>query len=294
MRKMKLAVPLLLAAVLLLAGCSARIAKPLPPREVPVPQVVEKVAVREAPAPDSEAGELPALTERMVIRRAELSLVVASVKDAVSEVESIAVDNGGYLHQSELWKEDGALHARLVIMVPADKFEATLASLRDIAQDIRSESVSGQDVTEEYVDLSARLETLEATEKELRELLSTVRERSGKAEDILAIYRELTQIRSEIERVKGRMQYLERMTAYSTITVSLMPSALARPVGPASWSPANTAVRAFRALLRALQVILDLAIWVVVPVLAVFVVPVGLVVWLALRFRKGKKQARGV
>ncbi|HDN79335.1 MAG TPA: DUF4349 domain-containing protein, partial [Chloroflexi bacterium] len=261
----------------------------------PVPKVMETPAL----VPKEEVQELrgaglPSLTQRMIIRQAELSLVVKDTKEAIGQVESIAVEKGGYLHQSEVWKEGESLKARLVIMVPADKFEETLAALRDIATDVLSESVSGQDVTEEYVDLSARLKNLEATEEELRELLATVRERSGKAEDILAVYRELSQIRSEIERVKGRMKYLEQMTAFSTITVSITPSILAQPIAPATWQPARTFWKASRALVKAFQALVNVLIWVVVfglPILIVVSIPFVLALWIWRRRRKVSPKA---
>jgi len=232
------------------------------------------------------------MAERMVIRRAELRIVVKDTREAINKVESIAVEKGGYLQQSEVWKSGEDLEARLVIMVPAEKFEETLAALREIATDILGESVSGQDVTEEYVDLSARLKNLEATEKELRELLTTVRERSGKAEDILAVYDKLSEIRGEIERVKGRMQYLEQMTAFSTITVSLTPSVLARPIAPTSWQPSRTFWQASRALVRTFQALINVAIWVVVfllPLLIVASIPFVLAFWIwRRRFRPRK------
>ena len=287
--KRRLVIVLILALVL--TGC-ASLRKPAPqvkvvaPTPVPLPVEVAKEA-----APPSPEEALPSAVERMVIRRAELRIVVKDTKEAVNRVESIAVEKGGYLQQSEVWKSGEDLEARLVIMVPAEKCEETLAALRDIALDILSESVSGQDVTEEYVDLSARLKNLEATEKELRELLATVRERSGKAEDILAVYNELSRIRGEIERVKGRMQYLEQMTAFSTITVNITPSVLAKPVAPTSWQPSHTFWRASRALVTAFQFLVNLAIWVVVflvPILLVVSIPFVLIFWLWRRRRTAR------
>lgn len=284
--KRRLVILLIMAA--LLAGCAPlQRAKPLV-KEVartPIPrpvEVVQEVTVA------SEGEAIPAITERMIIRRAELQIAVKDTREAIDRVESIAVEKGGYLQQSRVWKSGEDLEARLVIMVPAERFEEALAALRDIALDILSESVSGQDVTEEYVDLSARLKNLEATEKELRELLSTVRERSGRAEDILAIYRELSNIRGEIERVKGRMQYLEQMTAFSTITVSIKPSILAKPIAPGGWRPSQTFREASRALVKVFQGLANAAIWVVVfllPISLVVAIPFVVAFWLWRRRR---------
>lgn len=286
---MKKFFPLLILAIFAAVSCKAP--TPLPPKaipsergEVPIPTPMG--------VPMELAGQaFPSLTERMIIRRAELSLVVQDTKEAISRIETIALEKGGYLHQSSVWKEGESLKAQLTIMVPAAKFEETLESLRKLAVDILSESVSGQDVTEEYVDLEARLRNLEATEKELRELLATVRERSGKAEDIMAVYRELTQIRGEIERVKGRMKYLEQMTNFSTIVVNLTPSILAQPVAPTTWKPARTLWRASRALVKTFQFLVDAAIWIIVVVVPVSL-PFALVAFFIWRgLRKPKREA---
>jgi len=287
---MRRLLPLILLTAILAAGCKAA------PARAPAVKDAERLAMPKPllpPAPPPAGEEVPSLTDRMIIRRAELSLVVQDTKEAISKVEAIAVEKGGYLHQSNVWKEGESLKAQLTIMVPAAKFEETLNALRKLAVDILKESTSGQDVTEEYTDLEARLRNLEATEKELRELLATVRERSGKAEDIMAVYRELTNIRGEIERVKGRMKYLEQMTAFSTIVVNLTPSVLAQPVAPTTWKPALTLWRASRALVRVFQFLVDAAIWiiiVVVPTLLPFVL-VGYIVWRLARRAKPKREA---
>ncbi|MCS7287192.1 MAG: DUF4349 domain-containing protein [Anaerolineae bacterium] len=293
---MRRALPLILSVAILLAGCKIG-AAPLPPKVTPF-EKGEFVAPIPSLLPvtvDTEmAGKgLPAIAERMIIRRADLSLVVQDTKEAISRIEAIAVEKGGYLHQSSVWKENENLKAQLTIMVPATKFEETLDALRKLAVDILSESVSGQDVTEEYTDLEARLKNLEATEKELRELLATVRERTGKAEDIMAVYRELTHIREEIERVKGRMKYLEQMTSFSTITIYLTPSVLAQPVAPATWKPARTFWYATRALVRALQFTVDAAIWVTVVVIPLSL-PFALAAFLFWRNLRKPRPKQGV
>ena len=287
---MKRLLPLILLMAILAIGCKAATVQPPAPFE----KRAEELALP-ALAPQTQVGKaLPSITDRMIIRRAELSLVVKDTKEAISKVEAIAVEKGGYLHQSSVWKEGENLKAQLTIMVPAAKFEETLDALRKLAVDILRESTSGQDVTEEYVDLEARLRNLEATEKELRELLAVVRERSGKAEDIMAVYRELTNIRGEIESVKGRMKYLEQMTAFSTIVVNLTPSVLAQPVAPTTWKPAQTLWRASRALVRVFQFLVDAAIWiiiVVVPTALPFVL-VGYIIWRFARRTKPKKEVK--
>src|SRR5256885_197831 len=82
---------------------------------------------------------------------------------------------------------------------------AALAAIRKVATRVESETVSGDDVTQEFVDLESQVRNLEAAEIEMRQLMTTVRERTKKASDILEVYQELVQLRGQIETAKGRM-----------------------------------------------------------------------------------------
>lgn len=287
---------------LLMTACAAAPKRetgvPLPPQAVPpvaATVVVEKAVVREGAA-DLSAYQVGSLTERMIIRTGNLSLVVKDTAQAMNQVRGLVESMGGYVVESNAYRDRGLLRGRMTVRVPAEKFDQAMDGIRGVAVRVESESSSGQDVTEEYSDLSAQLRNLEATETELRELLATVRERTGKAEDILAVYRELTTIRGEIERVKGRMQYLERMTALATINIELIPDELQKPVVEEPWSPQVTLKEALRALVSAGRFLVDALIWfvvVVLPILIVIALPVvGLVLIIrAIGRRRRRKSA---
>jgi hypothetical protein len=261
---------LILAIVTL--GCA-----PARPAAVEKAVVVDREAVMEAPAPAAPRNygeQLASVGERMIIRTGHLALKVDETEQAVAQIKSIATSLGGYVADSNVWRSDEKLRGTVTIRVPAESFDAAMEQVKGFAIEVERESVSGQDVTEEYTDLDARLRNLEATEKELLELLTEVREKTRKAEDVLAVHRELTNIRGQIEQIKGRMQYLERMTALATITVELIPK---EAIVRAGWAPGGTLQDALRGLVRALQTLADVAIWVVV-----FVLPIALLVLLPL------------
>jgi len=277
-----------LVAITLMLIMAVRCAPAALPAPTPVPEMAREVVVEkvvEAPSAPPEEGWLAYVGERMIVWTGNISLIVKDVEGSLEEAEAIAKGLGGYVVSSNSWYQEGQLRARLTIRVPADSFDAAMARLRAMAVRVESRNVSTQDVTEEYTDLDARLRNLEATEKELLELLSEVRQRTHKAEDILAVHRELMNIRGQIEQVKGRMQYLEKMTAMATINIELIPSALAKPLIVAGWQPAGTMATALRALIKALQLIVDIAIWAVIfifPILLLFLIPLALL-WLAWR-----------
>jgi len=153
----------------------------------------------------------------MIVRTAEIALVVNDVAIALDQVADLAESLGGYVVSSKRWKEDERLAGIITIRVPAEDFGDAMESLRRLAVDVTHEDTSAKDVTEEYVDLSAKLKNLEATEEQYLRLM----EKAEKVEDILNIQRELSKTRGEIERTKGRMQYLERTSSTSLIRVQL-------------------------------------------------------------------------
>jgi len=243
------------------------------------------------PAPAGDKGLAKASEERMIVRTARLSLVVKDAEESLAQIKSIVSALDGYVADTRMWREEEQLRGSVTVRVPAESLDDALARFKALAVRVESESDSSQDVTEEYTDLSARLRNLEATEQELLELLKTVREKTGKAEDVLAVHRELTNIRGQIEQLKGRMQYLERTSAMAAVTIELIPDVLARPIGVGSWQPSGTLAGALRSLLQTLRFIVDAAIWIVfyiLPVAIILLIPFG-IVWLIWRRRRKEK-----
>ncbi|MBN1402602.1 MAG: DUF4349 domain-containing protein, partial [Anaerolineae bacterium] len=203
----------------LLTSCAARTAesqKRAAPEAMPVVREVE-VVERPARAADEAAGimgsaasNLGSAEDRMIIQTVNMSIVVEDTDVTLALVSDLVAAYEGYVADSSRWLVNEQPYARITLRIPAASLDEVRGILRDEAIRVESENTSGEDVTEEFVDLQARLRNLEATEKELLALLTEVRENRGKAEDILAIHRELTNIRSQIESLKGRAQYLER------------------------------------------------------------------------------------
>ncbi|MBI3973135.1 MAG: DUF4349 domain-containing protein [Chloroflexi bacterium] len=150
--------------------------------------------------------------------------------------------------------------ASVTIKVPADSFGDALQQLRGTGKPL-SEHVSTQEVTEEFVDLEAQVRNLEATEQQFLALL----QRAQKIEEILPIQQRITDIRGQIERLRGRMQLLQRRADVSTITVSLVLPAHIERAQPAGEPHVVRTLRVALANLRAVVlVLLDAAIYVAV------------------------------
>jgi len=288
-------------ALIAIAGCSAS-----------QPQMIEQIVEveRETITSDSarsygeeakeNMAEAPAgadgyLSERMIISTGHLSLLVEDTELSMKQIKEITEGLGGYVANSNAYHSGDLLRGSMMVRVPAKDFTNAFEQFKSRATRVENENTGADDVTEEYSDLSARLRNLEATEEELRELLATVRQRTGKAEDILAVHRELTQIRGQIEQLKGRMQYLERMTDLATINIELIPNQMHQPIVESSWNPGLTLKNAFRSLVNAFQFIVEAIIWFVVavlPILIVIAIPIVVLIWLLRRGMKRRKERK--
>jgi hypothetical protein len=183
----------------------------------------QDVSLQQADA--SQAQPVPA--ERKIIRDATLTLEVEEPVKAAERVTSIAESRGGFVVTSESRHESGARGGKtyevftVQIRVPAAQFDAALKDIRATAGEVMAEKVSGKDVTEEYIDLEARLRTQRALEAQLLDIMKSAREVS----DAISVQKELTNVRTEIERVEGRRRFLENQSSLSTINVTLQPPA---------------------------------------------------------------------
>lgn len=187
------------------------------------------VAVEDMPEEEARAGYQaePAQTQAQAFGRSIISQAQMTVWDqdpelTLIQIEDLALTLGGFTSNSQLSRVDDQIRGLISIRVPADAFKDARRRIREMAQEVVSDDVSGQDVTEEFTDLQSRLRNLEATEAELLELLTTVRERTQSAAEVLTIFNELTKIRDQIEQVQGRINYLDDLVSFATITVQVL------------------------------------------------------------------------
>ena len=225
---------------------------------------------------DSDDDYLLSATDekRMIVRTGDMSLVVTDVTDARDEIAQLTIGLGGYVVSSQIWGEEQDMRGRISIRVPDEKFEQALAELRELAVRVTSESTNSQDITEEYVDLQSRLNNAEATESQYLALL----EKAENVEDILRIYDSLSGVRSEIEQIKGRMQYLERTSSMSLISAHLSPEATAKPLVRAGWNALEILKAAVRGIVIFGQWLGAIAIWLLIFI-PVWGAILGVILW---------------
>lgn len=186
--------------------------------------------------------------DRKIVKTAELGIRAEDVRGSAARAQQVAAQFGGSVLSSQIVRGDGPVFADLVLLVPSPEFEKALEELRGLGKEVTTDTVRGEDVTEEFVDLESRERNLLAAEQSLLELY----DRAQSVNDALAIERELANIRGQIEQVQGRIQYLEERTATSQIALSIQP--VAPPTAqPPAWNPARVVAQAWNASLGVLQ-----------------------------------------
>lgn len=151
--------------------------------------------------------------------------------------------------------------ANLVLRVPSDRFTEALRQLRGLDAEVLSSNVDGKDVTEQFVDLKARLFAKQSEEQRYLVLLA----RAEKIDDILKIDQALTAVRTQVEQLTGQINGIAQRTKYSTITVSVTPALpTLTPSDPKAWDPSRTITTALATLALILRGVADLAIWLVI------------------------------
>jgi len=219
---------LFLLFLLILLSCDSRQTAP-PLFDAPYPRSLPQAAASaegggaEAllagrAADGSRPAAAPAPSARLVIKTAELFCEVENFEAAAGRMRALAEENGGYLVSSQTSiEDDNRKSGMLTLRVPADKFETTLAALKKLVKKVETENLSGNDVTEEFYDLTARLENKRRAEQRFLEILKT----ANKTSEILEVEQALANVREEIERLEGRKRYLSDQVALSTIIVRL-------------------------------------------------------------------------
>ncbi|NWF79730.1 MAG: DUF4349 domain-containing protein [Chloroflexi bacterium] len=273
MRTLRLISILLLALLLTACGWQAATSveeagrAPAPaggPAGAPMPELMATAApasidetygdvASSAAAPPAQPG-----AQRLVIKTASLTVEVEDVAVAEARISARAAELGGYVVSAQSSGSDTASRVALITFrVPAQRFDEALAGVEGLARKVFSRTISGDDVTEEFVDLESRLRNLEATRDRLLDLMA----RATRVEDALQVNQALSDVQGQIEQIQGRMKYLQQSAAFSAISVELRPV----PPPPAiieedAWQPLRVARTALRDLVSFGQELVNLGI----------------------------------
>jgi hypothetical protein len=259
-------------------GGGAPAATQPPAAEAPAPALDTANGAVDFYSPESQAVQPQ---ERLVIENADLAIVVKDPKARMAEINALANEMGGYVVSSNLYQSFTSLglevpEASIVIRVPAERLDEALAQIKEGAVDVPRENRSGQDVTNQYVDLQAQLKAKEAAEQKLLEIM----DQAVRAEDVLAIYLQVQAVQTEIEQLKGQIKYLEESAALSSISVQLIAEEGTQPIQVGPWKPAGAAKEAIQDLILFFQNFVDFLIYFflsILPALILIAIPLYLV-----------------
>lgn len=235
--------------------------------------------------------------ERMVIQTASLRVSVADTVEAMRSTSNLAKQLGGYVVSTERYADTtynnvSYAHTYITIRVPSAKLEQAMEEVRQLSatgkDGILSESLSGQDVTSDFVDSNSRLRNLKAAEDQLVVLM----ENTEDLEATMSVFRELTEIRSQIEVLEGHIKYLQESSDLSSLSVDFVAEASLKPIEIGGWKPQGVVKESIERLVRSFQDIVDFLIRFGITCLP-FLIPLGVGIYFLVRaIRKSISKSR--
>jgi hypothetical protein len=153
--------------------------------------------------------------ERKIIKEGEIAFETTTLYETESLITKTVNEMGGYIANDNVFSNEDRITHRLTVRVPADKFDQLLRRISESAEKIDRKNISVIDVTEEYIDIEARIKTKKELENRYKELLV----KAKTVEDLLSIEKEIGTLRTEIESIEGRLRYLQDRVSLSSLTI---------------------------------------------------------------------------
>ncbi|MBI2773989.1 MAG: DUF4349 domain-containing protein [Chloroflexi bacterium] len=200
--------------------------------------------------------------DRALILTASVALRAKEPWTVSDKVQAIATGLGGDVMSLAQSGSGEQRNAMLTIRVPQERFNDALRQIRDIGDiEVISSNVDGKDVTDQFIDLKARLSAKQTEESRYTALLA----RANTIDEILKIDQALSNVRLQVEQLTAQINTIKARTTFSTIVVQVAPATVVQPTpDPKAYDPAKTAERAFAALASMFRGAVDVAIWVLV------------------------------
>ena len=244
-----------------------------------------------------KVGATAEAVERKIIRNAEITMEVGSTTDTQHKVTSIAEANGGFVVTSEAKQRENVdpaqrtLDIKLVVRVPSTQFGVTFDEIKKLASNMPQENVSGQDVTEEFIDLEARIKTQKALELQFLEIMR----QANKVADALEVQRQIADVRTDIEKLEGRKRFLENRASLSTITVNIQtPKPIIAVTVPGFGQNLRDAVSDSVGIASELALFFTRFVILMIPILIFVILPSGLVARYLVRRAKRVRLAQAL
>jgi hypothetical protein len=227
----------------------------------------------------AKAGQTQAAIQRKIIKHADLSLQTGDPDDGARRITAAAEALGGFVVTAEATQSGAARNVKITARVPAQKFDEFLVEIRKAGARILSEKQTSDDVTEDFIDLEARLRVQQETETRYLEFLKQAKN----VEDALAVQERLSGVRTEIERLEGRKRFLESQTSLSTFNITLIADAviIATPTG--FWHDVKTSFSEGFGVATGIVLFLIRAFVALLPIFVLILLPLGLLARLLIK-----------
>lgn len=222
--------------------------------------------------------------ERLVIQESNLSLLVKDVVEVRNKILDFAKKSGGYMVNSSTSNPQDAPTATITIRVPSEKLQEVLDYFHSLSIKVVSENLVGRDVTDQYVDIDARIKTYEKTMARYESILESATEIA----DITNLTQQIIYTQNQIDSLKGQQDALEKNAQFAKLTIYLSTDEMALPYAPSeTFRPGVIFKLAVRSLVGFLRGLAKLAIW--IGVYAVIWVPALVIFKLARKWLKRRK-----
>lgn len=244
---------------------------------MPEPAVMNKMMpISAVPPMGGSYGLNTDVNNRTVSKTTNLSLKVKDVTETLRKIEALTTQWGGFVVNSSASALDDVASGYVSLRIPTAQRETALAELRQTGVSVISESVDGTDITDQYQDTTEQLRILTETKTKVEALLN----RAGTVADMLDAQRELMNLQSQIDSLKGQQEYLAKSAEFTLITAYLATDELSLPYTPSSeaWRPGVVFKEATRGLLANIRSVGNGIIWALVYA-PVWLVAIGLYVW---------------
>ena len=157
---------------------------------------------REVALQTGQKTQLPSegVMRRMIIRNANMTLQVNNINRAIDEITKLADNSGGYVVSSDVTQDSNNNSAEISIRVPAEGLNNALTQLKSLANQVVQESISGEDITQQYVDLESQLGNLEQTKTQLEKIMLG----ATKTGDVLQVFKQISDTQGQMMSLKDK------------------------------------------------------------------------------------------
>lgn len=237
----------------------------------------------------TDVPSAPVVQERKIIKNGEFTLEAAVPEETQRAISAIVESKGGFVIESQQSSSDLSSATRdtvtMKVRVPAEKFGETLDEIRKTAGRVVVETAKGQDVTEEFVDIEARLKAKKLLEEQMMEIMK----RANSVADALNVQKELGTVRADIEQIEGRKHFLENQASLSTINIRIQTPAALTGSSPGFFYRLGQSVSTgFNAAVTFVLFLITLVI-AILPFLLLIILPLFLIARYLLKRRRRAK-----